>query len=121
MIDTIDPPYYTPAWPFVSARTADGRWFRTLMVIDVPLVSRRGAPIAITVDNGGEFVSRAMDAWAYAHDVRLEFIRPGRPVENSFIESFNGFAADHLVAAGRPAGVVFTRCQEEAVAPSKKH
>ena len=42
-----------------------------------PIVARRGAPTAITVDNGGEFVSPAMDAWAYAHDVRLEFIRPG--------------------------------------------
>jgi len=48
-----------------------------------PIVQRRGAPTAITVDNVGEFVSRAMDAWAYAHDVRLEF-RPGKPVENAF-------------------------------------
>jgi len=87
---------------FVSARLVDGRWFRTLTVIDIytrealalvadrsltgikvaaaltPLVGRRRAPTAITVDNGGEFVSRAMDAWAYAHDVRLEFIRPGK-------------------------------------------
>ena len=39
-------------------------------------VLQRRAPQAITVDNGGEFVSRAMDAWAYAHDVRLDFIRP---------------------------------------------
>ena len=31
-----------------------------------------------------------MDVWAYAHDVRLEFIRPGKPVENAFIEGFNG-------------------------------
>jgi putative transposase len=77
----------------------DGRWFRTLTVLDIytreslalvadrsltgvkvaaaltPIVRRRGAPTAITVDNGGEFVSRAMDAWAYAHDVRLDFIR----------------------------------------------
>ena len=52
---------------------------------------------AITVDNGGEFVSRAMDAWAYAHDVRLDFIRPGKPVENAFIESFNGRAARRML------------------------
>jgi hypothetical protein len=51
-----------------------------------PIVAQRGAPTAITVDNGGEFVSRAMEAWACAHDVRLEFIRPGKPVENAFIE-----------------------------------
>jgi len=41
---------------------------------------RRRAPAAITVDKGGEFVSRAMDAWGSAHDVRLDFIRPGKPV-----------------------------------------
>jgi putative transposase len=108
---------------FVSARLADGRWFRTLTVLDVftreslalvadrsltglkvagtltPIVSHRGAPTAITVDNGGEFVSRAMDAWAYAHDVRLEFIRPGKPVENAFIESFNGRLRDECLNA----------------------
>jgi putative transposase len=108
---------------FVSARLADGRWFRTLTVLDVytrealalvadrsltglkvaaaltPIVRRRGAPTAITVDNGGEFVSRAMDAWAYAHDVRLEFIRPGKPVENAFIESFNGRLRDECLNA----------------------
>ena len=56
-----------------------------------PVVRHRGAPISITVDNGGEFVSRAMDAWAYAHHVRLEFIRPGKPVQNAFIESRRRF------------------------------
>jgi putative transposase len=108
---------------FVSARTVDGRWFRTLTVLDIytreslalvvdrsltgakvataltPIVQRRGAPTAITVDNGGEFVSRAMDAWAYAHNVRLEFIRPGKPVENAFIESFNGRLRDECLNA----------------------
>jgi putative transposase len=44
------------------------------------VLQRRAAPTAIIVDNGGEFVSRAMDAWAYAHDVRLDFIWPGKPV-----------------------------------------
>lgn len=63
-----------------------------------PIVHRR-TQIAITVDNGGEFVSRAMDAWAYAHDVRLEFIRPGKPVENAFIESFNGRLRDECLNA----------------------
>jgi transposase InsO family protein len=41
------------------------------------VLRQHAAPQAITVDNGGEFVGRAMDAWAYAHDVRLDFIRPG--------------------------------------------
>ena len=86
---------------------ADGRWFRTLTVLDLyareslalvadrsltgvevavalsHVLQHRRAPYAITVDNGGEFVSRAMDAWAYAHDARLDFIRPGKPVENA--------------------------------------
>ena len=61
------------------------------------VIRHRPAPQAITVDNGGEFVSRAMDAWAYAHDVRLDFIRPGKPVENAFIESFNGKLRDECL------------------------
>ena len=108
---------------FVSTRLVDGRWFRTLTVLDlftresVALVADRSltgikvasaltqvlrerpAPQAITVDNGGEFVSRAMDAWAYAHDVRLDFIRPGKPVENAFIESFNGRLRDECLSS----------------------
>src|SRR5581483_1637695 len=63
-----------------------------------PIVARRGAPTAITVDNG-EFVGRARDGWAYTHDVWLEFIRPGKPVENAFIESLNGRSATN---ASRP-------------------
>ena len=54
------------------------------------LAKTRGYPNAITVDNGTEFFSQAMDAWAYKHNVQLSFIRPGKPVENAFIESFNG-------------------------------
>ena len=61
------------------------------------MLQHRAAPTAITVDNGGEFVSRAMDAWAYAHDIRLDFIRPGKPVENAFIESFNGKFRDECL------------------------
>jgi putative transposase len=106
---------------FVSARLADGRWFRTLTVLDVysrecvalvvdpsltgakvaaaltAVLKTRTPPETITVDNGTEFVSRAMDAWAYAHDVRLDFIRPGKPVENAFIESFNGRLRDECL------------------------
>jgi putative transposase len=47
-------------------------------------------PRLIQVDNGSEFVSKALDAWAHEHDVKLQFIRPGKPVENAYIESFNG-------------------------------
>jgi len=57
----------------------------------------RGYPKSITVDNGTEFCSRAMDAWAYQKKVNLEFIKPGRPVENGFIESFNGRLRDECL------------------------
>jgi putative transposase len=46
---------------------------------------------------GTEFVSRAMEAWAYQYGVQLDFIRPGRPVENSYIESFNGRLRDECL------------------------
>jgi len=49
----------------------------------------RGLPEVITVDNGPEFISRVLDAWAYERGVKLHFITPGKPVENAFIESFN--------------------------------
>jgi putative transposase len=61
------------------------------------VVAERGAPKSITVDNGSEFYSRAMEAWAYQYGVQLDFIRPGRPVENSYIESFNGRLRDECL------------------------
>lgn len=106
---------------FMSARVADGRWFRILTVVDQftreclclvadqsltgkkvaealePVVLQRGTPRAITVDNGSEFASRVMDAWAYRHGIQLDFIRPGKPVENGFIESFNGRLRDECL------------------------
>ena len=48
-----------------------------------------GVPAVIRVDNGPEFTSKALDQWAYRNGVHLDFIRPGKPVENAFIESFN--------------------------------
>lgn len=50
---------------------------------------RRGLPEIITVDNCPEFISRALDAWAYERGVKLHFITPGKPTENPYIESFN--------------------------------
>jgi putative transposase len=106
---------------FMSARVADGRGLRILTVVDqftreclcvvadqsltgdkvaqalAPVVRQRGAPHSITVDNGSEFASRVMDAWAYRHGIQLDFIRPGKPVENSFIESFNGRLRDECL------------------------
>jgi putative transposase len=103
------------------ARLLDGRWFGVLAVIDQftresvvhladgsltgqkvalaqALVSaERGAPTSITVDKGSEFYSRAMKAWAYQYGVQLVSIRPGRRVENSYIESFNGQLRDECL------------------------
>jgi putative transposase len=106
---------------FVHARLTDGRWFRVLTVVDQftreclllhadfsmtgvkvaaalePVVRKRGKPLSITCDNGSEFSSKAMDAWAWQLGVRLVFITPGRPVENSYLESFNGRLRDECL------------------------
>ena len=106
---------------FVQDSLLDGRKFRVLTVVDVftreclavqadsalsgrkvaaildTVAMGRAYPKQITVDNGSEFFSRAMDAWAYQHGVKLDFIRPGRPMENGFIESFNGRLRDECL------------------------
>jgi putative transposase len=103
---------------FMSAKVLDGRWFRVLTLIDQftreclalvadrvlnghrvalalsRVVAERGTPESITADNGSEFASRAMDAWTYQYGVRMEFIRPGKPIDNGYIESFNGRLRD---------------------------
>jgi hypothetical protein len=53
--------------------------------------------VSITVDNGSEFSSKCLDTWAVENSVLLAFIRPGRPVENGFIESFNGRLRDEFL------------------------
>jgi putative transposase len=102
------------AMDFVSDVTSHGRRFKILVVIDVfsrevlalvvdtsiggarvsrvldELVALRGRPSILVSDNGPEFTSKAMDAWAYGQGVKLHFIRPGKPIENAFVESFNG-------------------------------
>ena len=107
---------------FVSDKLADGRSFRILTVLDqftrecVGLEADRSMtgtkvaqvleharherghlPESITVDNGSEFCSRALEVWAMTNEVQLCFIRPGRPVENGFIESFNGRLRDECL------------------------
>lgn len=52
-------------------------------------VRRFGVPKLIRVDQGCQFTSKELDLWAYAHGVRLEFSRPGKPTDNAYIESFN--------------------------------
>jgi putative transposase len=61
------------------------------------VIAERDTPLSITVDNGSEFYSRAMEGWAYQYGVQLDFIRPGKPVENSYIESFNGRLRDECL------------------------
>src|SRR5208282_3015094 len=114
-------PHERLSMDFVSNRLLDGRWFRVLTVVDQftreclallidssltgqkvalalsEIVAERGAPVSITVDNGTEFQSKAMDVWAYQHGVQLDFIRPGRPTENGYIESFNGRLRDECL------------------------
>jgi putative transposase len=106
---------------FVAQRLPDGRWIRVLTVVDqytrecVTLLAdntlsgekvaialdkallQRSAPESITVDNGTELTSKALDHWAYKNGVHLDFIRPGRPVENGYIESFNGKLRDECL------------------------
>ena len=60
------------------------------MAVLEPLTRTYGLPQVITTDNGTEFTSLAVDEWAHRNGVKLDFIRPGKPVENAYIESFNG-------------------------------
>jgi len=57
----------------------------------------RGWPKAITVDNGTEFTSRALDDWAYRRGIKLDYTRPGKPTDNGLIESFNGRLRDEFL------------------------
>jgi putative transposase len=106
---------------FILDRLEDGRLFRVLSVVDnfsrecvvleadrsltgekvASCLDRaawgRGYPRSIRVDNGTEFYSRAMDQWAYRHGIQLEFIRPGKPMENGYIESFHGRLRDECL------------------------
>jgi putative transposase len=108
---------------FVTDRLERGRQFRVLRVVDnfsreCPLLEAgvsltgkavaralerlsftRPLPRVITVDNGSEFYSRVMDSWAYRRGVQLQFIQPGKPVENAFSESFNGRLRDECLNA----------------------
>ena len=106
---------------FVSDALFDGRRLRALTVIDAftrealaidvdqgikgeqvvtamaRIASVRGAPKTIRVDNGPEFISKALDRWAYENGVTLDFSRPGKPTDNAFVESFNGRLRDECL------------------------
>jgi putative transposase len=57
----------------------------------------RGLPEAIVCDNGPEFIGQAVDFWAYRNGVSLSFIDPGKPVQNAYVESFNGKFRDECL------------------------
>jgi hypothetical protein len=99
----------------------DGRPFRVLTVVDQwsrqsptlecgfsltgrsvvaaleQVAAETGFPISITVDHGTEFMSKALEAWAFYRGVQLDFTRPGKPTDNSHIESFNGRLRDECL------------------------
>jgi putative transposase len=57
----------------------------------------RGYPRVVRTDNGPEFTSRAFMGWALARGIRHRLIDPGRPMQNAFIESFNGRLRDECL------------------------
>ncbi len=106
---------------FVHDQFACGRQFRILNIVDdvtreclaaiadisisgrrvarelTALIKRRGKPGMIVSDNGTEFTSNAMFAWAHDNRVVWHFIAPGKPMQNGFCESFNGRMRDELL------------------------
>jgi len=106
---------------FVADSIVTGRRFRALAIVDdysrecpaievdtslggarvVSVLERlaetRGLPRVITTDNGPEFTGRALDEWAYLKGVQLNFIRPGKPIENAYAESFIGRLRDECL------------------------
>lgn len=106
---------------FVRDTLADGRVFRGFTVVDdftrecpaievdhsLPgervaktldrLSNERGLPKTVVCDNGPEFQGQVLDFWAHRHGVTLSFIQPGKPVQNAFIESFNGKLRDECL------------------------
>jgi putative transposase len=122
---TILPPPSRPndrwSMDFTLDTLASGRRFRTLNIVDDftreclaievdtslggarvvrvldRLLAGRGRPEVIVCDNGPEFAGRTLDAWAYSAGVKVHFIRPGKPVENCYIESFNGKFRDECL------------------------
>ena len=106
---------------FMSDQLADGRVFRTLNIVDdftrecraievdtslsgarvvrvlEGLCAEHGRPTALVMDNGPELISKVMDSWAYQNGVELRFIQPGKPVQNAYVESFNGKMRDECL------------------------
>jgi putative transposase len=106
---------------FLSDALASGRRIRVLGVLDLftrealaievdvslpggrvvavleGLATGHGAPVEIVLDNGPELAGKTLDQWAVGRGVRLRFIDPGKPVQNAFVESFNGRFRDECL------------------------
>ena len=83
--------------PTIEVDTSVGG-LRVRRVLD-RVAAERGLPEAIVLDNGPEFRGRALAAWSEERGVRLEFIQPGKPVQNAYVESFNGRLRDECLNA----------------------
>lgn len=88
---------YTRECPGIEVDTSLSGW-RVRRVLD-RIASERGLPEALVLDNGPEFRGRAMAAWSEERRVRLEFIQPGKPMQNAYVESFNGRLRDECLNA----------------------
>jgi putative transposase len=86
---------YSRECPVIEVDTSLGG-ARVVSVLD-RLAETRGLPSVITTDNGPEFTGRALDEWAYRKGVHLNFIRPGKPIENAYAESFMGRLRDECL------------------------
>ena len=86
---------------------------RVIAVLD-GLAAQRGLPRSLVVDHGPEFISRALDIWAYRRGITLTFIRPGKPTENAYIESFHSRFRDECLSTHWFLDLADARFQIEA-------
>ncbi len=83
-------------------------------VLDNQAIGGGSPPRSITVDHGTEFMSRALEDWAYRRGVQLDFTRPGKPTDNGHIESFNGRLRDECLNVQQFDSVADARQKIEA-------
>ncbi len=70
--------------------------YRVVQVLE-RVIAERGRPTILMMDNGPEFVGRALDSWAYGQGIQLHSIEPGKPNQNAYVESFNGRLRDECL------------------------
>ena len=110
-------PNHTWSMDFVMDSLANGRRIKCLTIVDdfskecldIPVANGisgeqvagiaafRGYPMAVRTDQGPEFTGKALDQWAYQNGVELKLIQPGKPMQNGYIESFNGKFRDECL------------------------